>query len=227
MNLGCLWSATTTDQLPPSPETLPPLFFCVGHHPTTPHPTCYHHPRVRAPYSVPGFSAHLHLFNPTRPRIPQSRPGPAQPCPAAALLPCPAPAFRPPSPPPLTDRPEKSHHLVSPFRASKNPAHCHPSILFGCRPFFPFSFLPVCSALVSSLPPFSPVCFWPAHSSICGRQKHPVASHPVGLKHPDSGASCSPDLRTSPLSAAAHAHTYTTTTIPKQHLTSSWLLSPA
>lgn len=217
---------------PTLPRELPPLSFflyCVGHHPAYHH----HHPRLTDCLSVcslplpPRLSAHLQL-NSTLVAFPSSRP--VQPSPALLALlelPCPAPAFRPPSPPPLTDRPEKSHHLVSPFRASKNPAHCHPSIhplrLPSLLPLL-FSSGLLCSRLLLS--PFSPVCFWSAHSSICGRQKPSVASHPVGLKHPDSGASCSPDLRTN-LCRQRHTHTTTTTTIPQQHLTSSWLLSPA
>lgn len=87
-------------------------------------PPCYTPP---PPYECPLPPSPSQALSPpaTHPRIPPSRPSLAQPSPA--LLPCPAPAFRPPSPPPLTDRPEKGHHLVSPFRASKNPAHCHPS----------------------------------------------------------------------------------------------------
>lgn len=192
---------------PTHPRELPPLFLC------RPPPSYYHHPSSACSLPLTPYprllSAHLQL-NSHSP-VPSS---PVQSSPAAALLPCPAPVFRPPSPPPLTDRPEKSHHLVSPFRASKNPAHCHPSIH---PPRLP-SLLPLLfhsELFCFSSPAFSPssaVCFWSAHSSICGRQNPPGASHPVGLKHPDSGASRSPDLRTS---LCRQQHT------PRQHHHSS------
>lgn len=166
---------------PTLPRELPPLFFshCVGHHPTY----YRHHPRLTVCCSLP-LSPRLLGSQPTcnSTLTLVAFPSPVQSSPALHCWPCwPCPAlplpFRPPSPPPLTDRPEKSHHLVSPFRASKNPAHCHPSIPFGCRPFFPFSFLPDCSALVSS--------FLPSLLFVSGRPTPPSAavrnlqSHPI------------------------------------------------
>lgn len=215
---------------PTLPRELPPLFFshCVGHHPTY----YRHHPRLTdcllLPSSLsqaPRLSAHLQLNSHPR-RIPQSRPVQSSPALLALLaLPCPAPALPSSLPSPIDRPPRKKPPscLAVPCEQKSCPlSSIHPLRLPSLLPLL-FSSGLLCSRLLLS--PFSSVCFWSAHSSICGRQKPPVASHPVGLKHPDSGASCSPDLRTN-LCRQRHIHTTTTTTIPQQHLTSSWLLSP-
>lgn len=186
---------------PTLPRELPPLFLCRPPPPYIPLP--------------PRLSAHLQLT--------LAFPSPVQSSPALPCCPALPLPFRPPSPPPLTDRPEKSHHLVSPFRASKNPAHCHPSIHFGCRLFFPFSFLPDCSARVFSLLPsllFDSGRPTPPSAGVRNIQSHPI---PSGSNTRTLAPLVPRISEPNPLSAATHV----TTTIPQQSLTSSWLLSPA
>lgn len=153
MNLGCLWSATTTVQLPPTPRAAASLFLC---RPPPPIPLPLPLPPRLPPSSLSpslslSLSAHLPPASSTFPSPVQSSP-PGQPaaspalfsCPAQLPLPCPALPCLPSSlPSPIHRPPRKSHHLVSPFRAKAKilPIVIHPPILLGCRPFFPFSSL--------------------------------------------------------------------------------------
>lgn len=217
MNLGCLWSATTTDQLPPSPESCRLFFFLYRPPPCVPPPP----PRSACSLPLPPrLSAHLQLDSPSHSPVPS---GPAQPSPAAAgALPCPGPAFRPPSPPPLTDRPEKATILSRrSVRAKILPIVIHPSTS-AAVPSSPSLFFR--TALLSSPPSSLLSCLFLVGPLLQLRASETSSRIPSRRAHtPGLWRLLFPGSPNQPLSAA----TLTTTTIPRQQLTSSWFLSPS